>query len=373
MKRIIIAVLALWTGIQTVSAQIPELKPLKDLSEELTPVQKKGKWGYANGKGRIVIKAVFEQAEEFVPVSSPDGTTMNVARIKAGGKWGYITRENVYLIAPEYDTVSRFDPNALVIARQGSSISVMGVRSGVSPKLKVPVLVKNVIQVNLSEFCGFNDSGYAWASYGGKWGMLDTAGEWALPCEYDLWALCDGYPLYGVTRNSMEGIITKDARVLIPAEYDRISFLPNNCFLVEKQDLLGVMKPDGTELFPVVYPVLYWKEELGYVAGESGKFGRFTAEGKQLYPVLFPEVPDKDNSGYIENVDGGVPGIFIAGDKYYTVREYDDKLFEELGEEANGFCADLKVVTIDSNKYRICEYDGMEWVETPESIEWETA
>lgn len=46
---------------------------------------------------------------------------------------------------------------------------------------------------------------------------------------------------------------------------------------------------------------------------------------------------------------------------------------EELGEEANGPFAKLKVITIDSDKYRICEYDGVEWVETPESIEWETA
>ena len=45
---------------------------------------------------------------------------------------------------------------------------------------------------------------------------------------------------------------------------------------------------------------------------------------------------------------------------------------EELGKEADGPFAELKVVTIDSDKYRICEYDGVEWVETPESIEWET-
>ncbi len=48
------------------------------------------------------------------------------------------------------------------------------------------------------------------------------------------------------------------------------------------------------------------------------------------------------------------------------------QVVEELGEEANGSYANLKVVTIDSNKYRIGEYDGAEWVETPESIEWET-
>lgn len=43
---------------------------------------------------------------------------------------------------------------------------------------------------------------------------------------------------------------------------------------------------------------------------------------------------------------------------------------ETLGDEASGEFAKLVVRTINSDKYRICEYDGGEWVETPESIDW---
>lgn len=43
---------------------------------------------------------------------------------------------------------------------------------------------------------------------------------------------------------------------------------------------------------------------------------------------------------------------------------------EELGDKANGDCADLKVVEISSNLYRIDDYDGAESVETPEDIDW---
>lgn len=60
----------------------------------------------------------------------------------------------------------------------------------------------------------------------------------------------------------------------------------------------------------------------------------------------------------------------------YDIKRTDPVLIqtvEELGSEANGSCSDLVVVTIDSDRYRICEYDGAEWVETPESIEWKTA
>jgi hypothetical protein len=56
---------------------------------------------------------------------------------------------------------------------------------------------------------------------------------------------------------------------------------------------------------------------------------------------------------------------------YYDFKDRSNKnlirVVEELGKEA-GY--DLKVVKVKSDKYRICEYDGLEWVETPESIKW---
>jgi hypothetical protein len=43
---------------------------------------------------------------------------------------------------------------------------------------------------------------------------------------------------------------------------------------------------------------------------------------------------------------------------------------ESLGSEANGICSNLKVEEIDSDRYRISNYYGKEYVETPENINW---
>jgi len=43
---------------------------------------------------------------------------------------------------------------------------------------------------------------------------------------------------------------------------------------------------------------------------------------------------------------------------------------ERLGKDAAGRCAELKIAEIESNVYRIDEYDGSESVETPSDIEW---
>lgn len=45
------------------------------------------------------------------------------------------------------------------------------------------------------------------------------------------------------------------------------------------------------------------------------------------------------------------------------------KLF---GKEANGDCAQLTVVTINSNQYLITEYDGSETIRTPTTTKWIT-
>ena len=333
MKKIIIALLALWVGIQTVSAQVPVLKPLKDLDEEIVPVQKKGKWGYANGRGKMIIKAVFEEAEVFAPLTSADGTTMKVARIKANGKWGYITRENVYLFTPDYDTISRFDDNALVVAKMGPSTMLLGVRTVQSSKLHIPVLTGNVLQVNLTDLGEFNEQGRAWACRAGKWGLLGTNGQWVLPCEYSYWEEIPELPLYAVGKGDKAGAVGRDGSVVIPEEYDGISLLPNKTLLVEKEGRKGVLASDGSVILEPVFQSVFWDVILGYVASVNDLYGRYTDEGIELYPCIFTEVPDTDNNGYIPMVKDGKYCIYVAMDGLYTLTEFDEKLHGELSQE----------------------------------------
>ena len=55
---------------------------------------------------------------------------------------------------------------------------------------------------------------------------------------------------------------------------------------------------------------------------------------------------------------------------YYDLLRHDKDLVavvEELGSEANGDYSDLKIATINSDRYRISEYDGWESIVTPET------
>jgi hypothetical protein len=59
-------------------------------------------------------------------------------------------------------------------------------------------------------------------------------------------------------------------------------------------------------------------------------------------------------------------------DKYHMDRTdpYLIRVVEQLRDAANGNVAKLEVVEFDGNLYRICQYEGLEWLETPSTIEW---
>lgn len=57
----------------------------------------------------------------------------------------------------------------------------------------------------------------------------------------------------------------------------------------------------------------------------------------------------------------------------YGIERHDPLLIqviEEMGEEASGSCAKVRIAEIETNTYRIDEYDGMESVETKDDIDW---
>lgn len=76
---------------------------------------------------------------------------------------------------------------------------------------------------------------------------------------------------------------------------------------------------------------------------------------------------------YISSDYTPLPGqIYLENYCYGSIRTDKNliKIVKELGDAANGTYSELAIAQVEG-KYRICEYDGAEWVETPESIQWE--
>lgn len=99
----------------------------------LFPVKQGGKWGYINEKGTIVIKPQYDCAWDF---------TEGLARVQVGLKRGFIDPAGKMVLEPKYTMASAFN-------------------EGVAAVL-----------VDTSTF------GTTWN--GGRWGLINAAGEWVM-------------------------------------------------------------------------------------------------------------------------------------------------------------------------------------------------
>lgn len=93
-------------------------------------------------------------------------------------------------------------------------------------------------------------------------------------------------------------------------------------------------------------------ELMGFQAVKSsGHFGNSYSWIHPIYSGNINDIPTGDQEELIYVRD-------IPRDDENLV-----KVVEELGNEANGFCAELRIVEIpDDVNFEVEEYDGMEWI-----------
>ena len=81
-------------------------------AQDLTPKQNmRGKWGYVDSKGTMLIKAKYDMAEEF----AADG----LAKVKKDGKWGFINKAGKEVIRLRYDEVGYFSDGLSYVKNEG--------------------------------------------------------------------------------------------------------------------------------------------------------------------------------------------------------------------------------------------------------------
>jgi len=98
--------------------------------------------------------------------------------------------------------------------------------------------------------------------------------------------------------------------------------------------------------------------KLGRMLANDATWGGFTLSG------------EKFSDGKVWE---GIFGTDPAGG--WELKRHDPilvRVVEQLKGKAGSRFAKLEVVELSSNQYRVGEYDGMEWIEEPESMDWIT-
>ena len=339
MKRFTFALFCLLAAAAGAAAQtvrIPEVKPLKEIDEEIMPAEKNGDWGYANAKGKMIIKAAYDEVEPFVPVSCED-VTMGVARIRFGQKWNYLTRDRRYVFTFDYDSLTPFDDGGNCLGVIGEETILLGVRRLDPGKAKnqLPSLEGVTLATGLQKVEPFRANGLAWALRDGKWGMLDRQGNWVMEPRYDSWKQDLQIGLYLVSLDGKLGCVDEGGAERVPARYDAVSYDGElELVRVALADKVGLLTREGRPVLDPEYEELGPDADRRIVARKDGKIGVFERDGNTRYPCVFDEVPTENAAGYVEAWDGDVPALYLPGRALMTARAMDDALFQDLGPEA---------------------------------------
>jgi hypothetical protein len=198
---------AYWTinlsGIITNRSYQPEnTEKIFQESEGLRAIQKDGKYGFIDERGRLRIANRYEDVQKF---------SNGLAAVKIRGKWGFVDEHEALAIQPVYDHVSPFQ-NGYAVVRQSNLSGVID-RSG-----------KIVLPLRYGEVVMNQDNRYI-LKQGNLFGLSNRDGTVVINPKYDeITDLGNGYVI--VQRNGKYGLLTLYGLSTIPMIYDGLTFDP---------------------------------------------------------------------------------------------------------------------------------------------------
>ncbi|HEV2801935.1 MAG TPA: WG repeat-containing protein [Pyrinomonadaceae bacterium] len=175
-KRVAVKIRGKWGFIDTSGNLVirPRFEPvLNDYGEDdyvgefasdLAAVMLKGRWGYVNTEGRLVIPPKFYRAEPFRDIS------VSIAA-EALSSWGVINKTGDFVSRRRFYAMHDFSEDAAA-AQVGDKWGFVD-REG---RLLIPATFEQV---------GFFSEGLAAARIGRKWGYIDHAGKFVIEPQFD--------------------------------------------------------------------------------------------------------------------------------------------------------------------------------------------
>lgn len=274
MRKLLILVFVLMT-VATYAQDYPKLRPLKEAKLEgaIFPYERKGKWGYKDIKGKVVFKAVFNQAELFEKPSKD----VHIARVKCGDKWGMISRSGGWYMTPRYKYLSSFNKRVAIFEDEGG----YGLLSH-----KGEIICKGYQKIE-----AFNSRGQAWAMKGNVWGIINMSGRVLLKP-----VLSDNNPmhlvddLYVVRGMGSVGVLDmKNCRFVVNLTYDEISLLSENLLKCRQGNDVSIITKDGCLVVNKYISIEKTGDSQWKYQGEQG-WGIFDAGGIRILDPIFESI-----------------------------------------------------------------------------------
>lgn len=180
-----------------------------------------------------------------------------------------------------------------------------------------------------AEWIGEGKEGLFPAKKAGKFGFINSSGEWVIPPSFEevgtfaenlapykqgtKWGLINktgdfkGIAEWKEIKKTSEGktvvssdegfyLLNENGEKLNSSPFDQICRLKEGYFLVEKNGKRGILNKDGEEIFHNEYSFLQAEENDFFLLSKDGKVGAFRASGDVIFPIDYQQIiPDWSN------------------------------------------------------------------------------
>jgi hypothetical protein len=301
----------------------------KRFVEGLAPVKLKGKWGYLDITGEMVIPPRFDTAMDF---------SEGLGGVKMGEKWGFINRAGKMIIKPQFSEVHKFSEGLALVKLKKEKLGHGG--SDQTGKMAIPPQPgiadngsqKAMTQVSIDHRAGFIDKsgkmvippqagivgdfheGLARVYLDKKAGFIDRFGKMVISPQFDnAFDFQEG--LAKIYTGQKFGFIDKEGNMVIPPQFgsytqdfvDGVAWVwiigPTAGWgIIDRTGNLIVPKEELSSL-PKEHPKAF-SEGLALAASVTGKWGFLDKTGWFVIPPRYRQA---------ENFSEGLAAVNVGG------------------------------------------------------------
>ena len=256
--------------------------------DDLAPVADEfGRWGFINRSGKIIIKCKYKSADF-------NGSWCRVQN--AEGKWGIIDRYERVIIPCVWNSIGFFldEYDLVCVEDENGKYGYVAINGDLS----IPC------QYNIYSF--FKEGLCATKNFENKYGFIDKSGEVIIPFTWDDAREFKGGWAPVKDSKGKWGFIDKNGEVIIPCIWDEIWPVREDGASVKKNGKWGWIDKKGNIVIPCQWEDFFsFREGLAAVRNESGKYGYINESGTVVVPFVWSDASDfVGGLASVQNADG---------------------------------------------------------------------
>jgi serine/threonine protein kinase len=292
--------------------------------QNYTVIEKKGKYGFVDEKGKLVIAIKYDYAYSFYE---------GLASVKLNGKWGYIDGKGQEIIRLKYDDADVYFKEGLARVELNRKYGYINNKG------------QEIISLKYDGGDSFSES-LACVKLNGKYGFINKTGEEIIPLKYD-YANSFSEGLASVKLNGKSGFINKIGEIVIPLKYNYALTYSEERAWVMLNHKWGLINKTGQEITPLKYDwALHFSERLAYVE-LNGKYGFINKTGEEIIPLKY-------DGG--DSFSEGLAGVELNG-KYGFINKTGEVIIPFKYGKADSFSEGLARVELNG-KYGFINKTG---------------